>query len=255
MVPKRRYFSYLRERWWLVVMCVALALGGWLAYETLRPDLSTSYAQLYASGEVQLTAVNLLNEESLTYFGTQVELLKSARLQNAALEKSGYKPKPGELAPVKLEIIQPLKTSILELQATSSDPNLTQRFLQALINEYLAYKKETRRSTSEEIMLSLTDQVTQKEDELKVEQEKWAVFQRTNNVGVLEQESKSAGLYLAELNLQLAKLKLDHELLAKGTKPHRHPTAPAPNGDASPGTNQCHPRRSHQCGRPRRPGF
>jgi len=203
----------------VVVTGIALAVGGMLAYETLRPETFTSYAQLYTSGEVQLSAVTYFNEESQTYFGTQIELLKSSRLQEAALQKAGYIPRPGQTAPVSLEVVQPMKTSLLVLQATGTDPNLVHRFLQALVEEYLAYKKETRRSTSEDIVLSLTEQLTTKERALKAEQDTWSDFQRTNNIGVLEEEGKGAGLYLADLSLQLSKLRLDRELLAKGLSP------------------------------------
>lgn len=236
MVPKRRYFACLRERWWVLATSVALISGGTLTWETLRQETYSSYAELYTSGEVQLNNLNYFNEESLTYFGTQIELLKSARLQGAALTKIGYVSKPGEPTPVKLEVTQPMKTSILVLQATGSDANLTQKFLQELINEYLAYKRETRRSTSEDLVASITEQLTQKEQDLRREQDRLADFQRTNNVAVLEEEGRSAGLYLADLNLQLAKLKLDRELLSKGLNPATN-QIPAVGQDEKNGTN------------------
>lgn len=215
MAPKRRYLSYLRERWWVVLLCLALALGGILALETVRAPSYTSYAELYASDEVQLSVANLFNEESQTYYGTQIELLKSPKLQNAALDQSGYGSKAGEKLPM-LEVTRPQNTALLQVRATTSDPVLTQRFLQALIDGYLAYKKEIRRSTSEDIVASLTDQLAAKEKDLKTEQEKWTAFQSSNNVAVLQEDGRSAGLYLSDLNLQLAKLKLDTNLLAAG---------------------------------------
>lgn len=218
MVPKRRYLSYLRERWWVVLICVVLALCGVLAFETLRPESYTSFTELYASDEVQLGVANLFSEESQTYYGTQIELLKSARLQNAAFERIGYAPKADEKLPV-LDVTRPQNTALLEVKVRGSEPELVQHFLQALIDEYLAYKKETRRSTSEDIVASLTDQLAAKAKDLKAEQEKWADFQRSNNVAVLEEESRSDGLYLSDLNLQLAKLKLNCGLLAAGLNP------------------------------------
>ena len=219
MVSKRRYLSYLRERWWVVLVCIALATGAIVAYETIRADTYTSFAQLYTSGQVQLNVASIFDEESQTYFGTQIELFKSARLQGAAFDRIGFVLKPRQKSPVKLEVVQPMKTSILVLQATGSDPSLTQRFLQALIDEYLAYRKETRISSSEDVVLSLNDQLAKKEKELQIEQDKLVEFQKTNNIAVLEEEGKSAGLYLADLNLQLAKFKLDRDLLAKGLIP------------------------------------
>ena len=89
MVPKRRYLSYLRERWWVVMLGLMLTLGVTITYETVRPETFTSFAQLYLSGEVQLNSAMVFSEDSGNYFGTQIELLKSARLQGAALDRSG----------------------------------------------------------------------------------------------------------------------------------------------------------------------
>src|ERR1700690_1290457 len=89
MVPKRRFLTYLLNRWWVVLLCLVLTVGFILAYETLREGKYVSSAVLYVSGEVQLTPYSLVNEESLQFFGTQIELLKSERLQAAAYNEAG----------------------------------------------------------------------------------------------------------------------------------------------------------------------
>jgi capsular exopolysaccharide synthesis family protein len=219
MASKRRYLTYLRERWWVVMNCLVLTIGGLLVYETLRPDSYTSYAQLYLTGNVQAAIPTLFSEESQNYFGTQIELLKSARLQGAAYQRINFQPKGDGKRGVDVEVVQPMNTSILNLRATGDDPQLTQRYLQALLDEYLNYKKETRISTSEDMVLSLAEELNNKEKELHAEQDKWAEFQKTNNVAVLEEEGKSAGLYLNDLNLQLSRLRLETDLLQKGISP------------------------------------
>ncbi len=226
MVPKRRYLSYLRERWWVVLICVTLTVSFVLTYETVRTEKFSSSAQLYLTGDAQVNNVaSLFNEESLTYFGTQTELLKSPRLQAKAYEKAGIVIEPGKKAPIEFEVVQPLKTSILKLQATGPDPVKTQAYLQALVEEYRSFKKETRDATTAEIVESLTEQLSKREDALQEAQQKWAAFQKTNNVAVLEEEAKSSGAYLNELTLQLAKLKLEQELLTNGLS-----AAPVPGG-------------------------
>src|SRR5262249_7249494 len=116
MVPKRRYLSYLRERWWVVLVCLVTTLGGVLVYEPTRPEAFTSFAQLYLSGDVLLNVGSYFNEDSQNYFGTQIELLKSARLQLAAFSRAGIETLPSEKNPYKVDIVQPMKTSILQLR-------------------------------------------------------------------------------------------------------------------------------------------
>ena len=108
-----------------------------------------------------------------------------------------------------------MRTSLLNIQATGSDPELVQRFLQSLIAEYLAYKKETRLASSEDLLNSITEQVAIKGTNLDAAQQQWADFQKTNNVAVLEEDGKSAGAYLSDLTLELAKLRMEHKVLTE----------------------------------------
>ena len=216
MVPKRRYLSYLRERWWVVMVCVALAVSGVVVYETVRPETYNSYAQLYLTEGPQL-ADSLFGEVKDDY-ATQIELLKGDRLQRAALNDLGAE--AGRLkSPIIIDVVRPMATSILQLRATGSDAGLTQRFLQALINEYLAFKRETRLSTSEDVVNSLTEELSKSERNLQAEQDKWAAFQQTNNIALLEEENRSAEMSLADENVQLDNLKLQRELLERGLTP------------------------------------
>jgi succinoglycan biosynthesis transport protein ExoP len=219
MVPKRRFLSYLRERWWVVLVSIVFFLGIVIVYETIRPPSYLSFAQLYLSSDTPASPAGFFTEDSQNYFGTQIELFKSARLQAAAYQKLGIVPKPGQKAPVDISVTQPLKTSLLNVQATGPDGDLVQRFLQALIEEYLAYKKETRLASSEDLLISITAQVARKSEDLRAEQEKFTEFQKTNNVAVLEADAKSAGMYLSELNLQLAKLRLERKILSEISNP------------------------------------
>lgn len=218
MVPKRRYLSYLRERWWLVLICLALGVGAMVGYETVRTEQFQSYATVYFSQDAPLVQVAMFSEESPTYFGTQIELLKSARLQQAAMDQLSQTALenlkvPAGQAPFSIDVVRPMGTSVLQLMATGPDPALTQQFLQGLIDQYLNYKKETRKTTSDDLTTSLTDQLLEQEKELQNDQTQWAEFQRTNNVSAIEDESKSVGSYLAELNLETSKLDMERELL------------------------------------------
>jgi capsular exopolysaccharide synthesis family protein len=213
MVPKRRFLSYLRDRWWVVLVCLVLTLGTVITYETIRSETYDSYAQLLL-GDVQVNVANVFTEDSLNYYGTQIELLKSPRLQGAAYDAAGQGASASGKNQVKLDVVRPQSTSILQLQATGADPVLTQRFLQALIDEYRSFKKDSRNSTSEELVGSLNEQLNQQKTALQGEQDKWVEFQKTNNVAVLEEEGRSVGLYLANLKLDLDKFGLDHQLLS-----------------------------------------
>ena len=216
MVPKRRYLAYLRERWWVVLACVAVTVGGAITYATLRTETYDSYAQIYLTMGPQI-GPSLFGEIKDDY-ATQIELLKGNHLQSAAMADVG--PAARSLkTPIKVEVVRPMATSILQLRATGPDPALPQQFLQALIKEYLAFKNDTRLSTTTDLLSTLTAELTKIENDLQTEQEKWDAFQKTNNVALLQEEGKSAEMFLAEQNVQLANLKLEQELLRQGLIP------------------------------------
>ena len=218
------------------MVCLVLTLGTVITYETIRSETYDSYAQLLL-GDVQVNVANVFTEDSLNYYGTQIELLKSPRLQSAAYDSAGRGAAAYGKNLVKLEVVRPLNTSILQLQTTGSDPALTQHFLQALIDEYRSFKKDARNSTSEELVGSLNDQLNQQKKVLQGEQDKWVEFQKTNNVAVLEEEGKSVGLYLANLKLDLDKFGLDHQLLSNAVSAAEASAQAADEAAAETSTN------------------
>ncbi len=216
MVPRRRYLSYLQERWWVVMIFLAVALSGTILFQTVRPESYNSYAQLYVTDGPQL-ASSVFGQVKDDY-ATEIELLKGDHLHAAAMQDLGAD--AGRLKkPIQVDVVRPMATSILQLRASGSDPALTQRFLQNLIDEFLEFKRQTRLSTSEDLIKSLTQELSSHEANLKSAQDQWAMFQRTNDVGLLEDESKSVGTFLAGENVELAHLNLDRELLAHGLSP------------------------------------
>jgi|GEM_PF-6478492 len=225
MVPKRRYFSYLRERWWVVLLCLVFTITITVGYETVRTPLFESFAEVYLVDSVRLEASSVFSDQNETYFGTQVQLLKSPTLQGAALQKAGITIPLGEKNPYKVDVTVPLKTSILVLQADGPDADLTQRYLQYLVDGYLSYKKQTHISSSQDVLDSLRDELAAKAADLQAEEDKLADFERSNNVAVLEEESKGAGQYLAELNIELAQSRLQAKLLSAQIEAETPPPA------------------------------
>ncbi len=220
--PKRRFLSYLRNRWWMVVVCLALTVGGTMAYETLRQETYISTAELYLTLGPQL-GTSIFSEPK-DDFATQIELLKGSRLRREALDSLGTETVNRLNGPIKVDVVRPMGTSILQLQVTSSDPNTSQQFLQALIDRYLEFKKKTRSDTSMEILASLNEELDSRETALETNQERWAAFQKTNNVILMAEEAKTASLYLADLKTQVQKLTLDRQLLEEGLAPAALPT-------------------------------
>jgi succinoglycan biosynthesis transport protein ExoP len=120
-------------------------------------------------------------------------------------------------SPVRLEVSQIRRTAIFVLQATGKDAAYTEAYLNALMDDYLAYRKEVRDLSSDETLASLTGKFLQQEAELKREREKLLAFQKTNSVALLQEQTSSVGL--AKLNAQLTDLKLELQFLNASQEP------------------------------------
>ena len=112
------------------ILFLFLAQQGWSAE-----------ARLKVADQISLPEkLPLVQGEWSNFFGTNQEILKSEFLR-ARMEKTSGKNAPG----IKLEVTVVKGTSIFLLQATGKDEKACKEFLDTLINEFLEWKKETKR--------------------------------------------------------------------------------------------------------------
>jgi capsular exopolysaccharide synthesis family protein len=253
-VRLHRHQLLLRKHWWIVllVLLVTLLPTWWITRAT--PRAYHSKARMWLTGKLDLSEGRLYTEELVNFLGTQADLLRSRAVQKRALaavqtdsNTPPFRPLPRtldvvrglvgqppgaadpEAFPFKLKVTESPKSSILELHATGSEPLSTRAFLNALMSEYLAFKRENRVQASDRAVASLATQVNELAAELKAQQERMYAFQMSNNVVFLQEQGSGAGTYLAALNRQLAGLRTELRLLQLArpeqwvelaTKPH-----------------------------------
>jgi polysaccharide biosynthesis transport protein len=211
----RRLLKFGLRKWWILALTSVLALGvqGYLLYT--QEDLYTSYARMWVSGHLQIPEGSLYREELQNFAGTQVALMQSGRIVSQAHAR--VKTSRPQLKPSLVEVkvtLQP-RTSLFVLQATGAEREYVQAFLNALMEEYLLAKKQFRTETTDDTLASMTSELSQQEKELKIEQEKLDNFkkEKENDLLVLQEQGSSAAAYLAKLNVQLADLKLEYQVL------------------------------------------
>lgn len=210
----RRIVLFLRRKWWIPALFLLIAAGAQAAWVLTRPESHTAVARMWVGGKVRLQESSLFSEEWQNFFGTQTELMQSEKIRRRVLQQMKGRVAEGSLAPIRIEVSQPRKTAIFNLTATGPDPAYLEAYLNTAMDEYLKYRREVRASSSDDTVASLAEQLEKVEREIKTENEQLAEIQRTNNITVLQEMSVSAGAHLNKLNLQLADLKLESELIA-----------------------------------------
>jgi capsular exopolysaccharide synthesis family protein len=236
----RRRLAFVRRYWWVPSLTLAAALGGALGYLRVSPPTFVSEARLWETEKLRLPEGAAFSEDAQNYYGTQIELLRSQNTAQGALARlqaSGTNAVPrgkdGKALPVELRVTQSPRSTVFVVQAFSSDPAYTQNFLNALLQEYVAYRRNIRKIVSGDTLASISDQVLRLERDLKGSQDALTAFERTNNLAVLEEESRVAGAYLTRLKTQLSDLQLESQLLQTTAREQAADGGQSTNGASS----------------------
>ncbi len=217
----RHLVAVLSRRWWIPFLSLLVAGAAGLAYARLQPVGYVSYARMWVRGTLRVTEMAQYTEDSGSFFGTQVALMESSEMRLRALNRlkrldPGFtipRDKDGNKVPVSLRVNQAPKSAVFVLECSSPDPKYAKDFLNASMDEFLAYKNEVRAATAGDVLASVSSQVYKQQASLKEEQEKLREFQRENNVVLLEEQFRDGANRLAELNNQVASLELQVDLM------------------------------------------
>jgi capsular exopolysaccharide synthesis family protein len=209
-----RFGRLFAKFWWIPLFTSAagLAVASWLVFE--QKEVFVSTGRMMVSGRINIQQGASFSEELANFFGTQIELMKSAEVREKAANQVAAREPQLQAVPVSLAVSQLPQTSIFVLSTTGSEPQYTQKILDGIMQEYEAAKKEMRSSKSDSTQMAIMDEISRVERDMRQGESELLAFQKENNVGYLEQEGNSAGAYLATLNRQLADLKTQYELLA-----------------------------------------
>jgi capsular exopolysaccharide synthesis family protein len=215
-----RFFVFLRRFWWIPVLTFLLASGGAVAFIVYAPPIFESSSIMWETEKLHLSEGALFTDDAQNYIGTQMELLKSGRIWQLAIERlraagSNTVPldKDGLPLEIKLTFKEAPKSAVFVITASSANAAFSRNFLDALMNEYLDYKKTVRKLVSGDTAASISAQVEARERELASAQEALTDFQRTNNLAILQEEGTVAGGYLEKLQTEFSDLQLESQLL------------------------------------------
>jgi len=209
-----RYLGNLRKRWWILALTISISLCGAAWYVSQLPPAYYSVGRLMVSGQIRLSEGAAYTEELVNFYGTQVELMKSGEVRKrAAARVRGLRP---DIAPeeVKLDVGLSKGSSLFIMSVTGQSPLYTQAYLDAAMEEFMSMKKDMREQKSVSTSAVIADELVRLEKEMAKEEEEMHNFQKENNIGFLQEEGNSAGVYLAGLNRQMAELKTEYDLLA-----------------------------------------
>ncbi len=221
-VQVRRYATALRKRSWVLLLSL-VAIGGPAVFLAVtKPPTFQSQALMWLAARLNLPNAGSYAEDLASYIATQAQLIKSPVIQSRALEK--VRARFPALAAAKrnaasaglhfdLTVRSSLKGSVVELRAVGPAAQATQAFLDALMDEYRAFKNDSRKRTSSGALSSITGQVNEVQKQIQQQQDELTLFQVSNNISYLTEHGLSAGSHLAKLVEILSDQQTEYRLL------------------------------------------
>ena len=208
-----RFRMLFRKYWWVVAFCVALGIGIAAWFVAAQTDIYVSKARMMVSGKINLPDGGSFSEEMSHFMNTQGELMKDEAICNRAEAYVRTTSSETPVSRVTLRVEPLHQTSIFHLTATGEEPRYTQKFLDAVLHDYIATRREMRTMKGEFAAGAIDEEIERVTADLRKEEDRLLAFQRDNKTGFLEQEGNAAATYLSKLNTRLAELKNESQLL------------------------------------------
>jgi succinoglycan biosynthesis transport protein ExoP len=211
----RRYTKLIVRRWWVILLLVsgAVCIQAWKTSKL--PDEYRSSARIVVTGQIALKDSVHYREEMANFYGTQGQILNSGELRRRVGERVKVL-HPG-LAPngVNLTIERRKHSSVFNLDTLSRDARYARAYLDALLDEYINFRREMRSRVSENTLDALTEELARAQKRKEASEEDLNEFQCKNNLVVLEDGRNSSAAYLEELKSKLADMKTEINLLRR----------------------------------------
>lgn len=111
---------------------------------TANPQEFRSQAKLVAGGQTLSDGSATGHEQYADFYGTIIETVESAEMKRRALERVRALNPDLKDADVDIRVVQTKGSAIFNILATGRDPKYTRVFLDALLDEFIAFRQKIR---------------------------------------------------------------------------------------------------------------
>lgn len=220
----------LRPRPWLVKLgllfqaalaSLAVIVSGLVLVSCkAKPPEHVSLAKLVAG--VRITGAGggsgpVFQEYLNDFYGTIIETIESKEMRRRALDRVRALHPDFKETEVGIQVVQKKGAAVFEVTATGAGPKHTQTFLDALLDEFIAFRNQIREQQRNKALTTLAEDVVRREKDLGDRQDLLSAFEKTTSSALLAGEHNEAQSALAavknEIRLGRQRLaEIDHAL-------------------------------------------
>ncbi len=211
----QRYKTQLKKRWWVLLLCTSIAVCFQAWRISNEPIMYVSFARIVAGDTVNLNknTPSLVNQRE--FFGTQMELVQSGEVRRRALERLEAMRSELEPVPVEIEVTRTRNSSILNLQSVGEEPEYTQAYLDALLDEYMNIRSEMRTDMTDTTLNNITEELLRMEQQVNTDQTELETFLADNDndkILILQRGENPAAAQVAMYKARRDALQTEYDL-------------------------------------------
>ena len=207
-----KYRTLVRKQWWILALTVGLGLAwkGWYLFN--QPDYFESTSELSVPEEV-----NGLEEKRLfrmefyeEYVGNTMRTLQSPEVAEAARRRVDLE-MPNVVSEVAIIPVNIPRTMIFSVTGRGTNPDYTRRFVDAMVEEFVSYRKSLRKGAIHDTSGGLQGDLEGLRKELVGKKSEFQVFVEKNGMAAWKEQAAGANAFLSGLKAQQSQL--EHDLL------------------------------------------
>lgn len=215
----QRYRILLRRRWWFLLLTASIGVCFQALRVTGKPIEFKSGAKLVAGGRVvDQSGPAVWQEQLQDFYGTIIETLEGGSLKSKALTRMRTLYPDLKESDVSIRVLQNKGSAIFNVVATGREGDYTQKFLNALVDEFISQRAQVREQALGKVLTSFADGVLRREKQYQEAAEKLESFRKANDIISLTSGHNVAAATLTRLNAEKDQLKnqqLEMELAFK----------------------------------------
>jgi|GEM_PF-2431625 len=163
-----------------------------------RAPVYQSMAKLVAGGLITEGAANW-QEQMQDFYGTIVETIESAEMKRRALERVSALNPDLKDHDVEILALQHKASAIFSVQARCADGKYAKVFLDALLDEFIAFRQSIREQAGGKVLNTFLQETVKQRKVMEEKAEALTAFQKENNVEALTNANNKAAARLNDL--------------------------------------------------------
>ncbi|MCX6849921.1 MAG: polysaccharide biosynthesis tyrosine autokinase [Verrucomicrobia bacterium] len=198
----QRYKILLRRRWWFLLLTASIGVCVQALRITGRPQEFRSLAKLVAGGQLAFNDNVTWREQQADFYGTIIETIESAEMKRRALDRVRALNPDVKDSDVEIRVAQTKGSAIFNILATGSEPKYTKIFLDALLDEFIAFRQSIREQAQGKVLQQFLTEVVNKQKLMEDSLERLTKFKAANNILTITNGNNLAAQFLGNLEAQ-----------------------------------------------------